>query len=150
MVDVSPKTITLREARAYGEIQIKPEVIKKIKHGATAKGNVLAVAKIAGIMAAKRVDELIPLCHSLNLDSVDLRFDVKANRIAIESLVKTHGKTGAEMEALTAVSLACLTIYDMVKSLDKEMTIGPIYLLEKKGGRSGHYMVPGLDFALFS
>ena len=143
MVDVGAKPASLRQAIAYGEVRIKPAVLRQIKAGQVPKGDVLAVAKIAAIMAAKRVDELIPLCHSLNLDSVDLTFKSQAGRLCVWATVRTQGKTGVEMEALTAVSVACLTIYDMAKAADKEMVIGPIYLLEKEGGRSGHFIRGG-------
>lgn len=140
MVDVGTKPVSRRKAVAYGEVRMRPDVLGQIRDRKVPKGDVMAVAKIAGIMAAKRADELIPLCHSLNLDSVDLTFELKSNRICIQATVCTQGRTGVEMEALTAVSVACLTIYDMAKAADKEMIIGPIYLVEKKGGRSGHFI----------
>ncbi|MBI4371148.1 MAG: cyclic pyranopterin monophosphate synthase MoaC [Elusimicrobia bacterium] len=140
MVDVGSKPVSARKAIAYGEVRMSPEVLRQIRDREVPKGDVMAVAKIAGIMAAKRVDELIPLCHSLNLDSVDLTFESKPDRLCVQATVCTQGRTGVEMEALTAVSVACLTIYDMAKAVDKEMLIGPIYLVEKEGGRSGHFI----------
>ena len=143
MVDVGAKPLSRRKAAAYGEIRMKPAVLAMIREHKVSKGDVLAVAKIAGIMAAKRVDGLIPLCHSLALDSVELTFALKTDRICVQAEVSSQGKTGVEMESLTAVTVACLTIYDMAKAADKEMTIGPVYLMEKKGGRSGHFIRRG-------
>jgi cyclic pyranopterin phosphate synthase len=143
MVDVGAKSVSRRKAIAYGEVRMRPDVLRQIRDRKIPKGDVMTVAKIAGIMAAKRVDELIPLCHSLNLDSVDLTFEPKLDRLCIQATVCTSGRTGVEMEALTAVSVACLTIYDMAKAVDKEMIIGPIYLVEKEGGRSGHFIRRG-------
>lgn len=146
MVDVSGKPETLREAVAKGSIQMSRATLAAIQDKKIPKGDVLAVAKIAGIMAAKAVPNLIPLCHSILLSNVDLTFMVLAEseRIEIESKVKTIGRTGAEMEALTAVSVAALTIYDMCKAVDKEMVIGEVRLVSKKGGRSGSYQrAPG-------
>lgn len=140
MVDVGRKPLSRRRAVACGEIRIKPSVLALIKRRKVAKGDVLAVAKVAGIMAAKRVDELIPLCHSLALDAVELSFKVGPRGVCVTAEASSEGKTGVEMEALTAATVACLTIYDMVKAADKEMTIGPIYLREKTGGRSGHFV----------
>jgi cyclic pyranopterin monophosphate synthase len=141
MVDVSGKPETLRDAVAKGSIQMKKETLRAIRDRKVPKGDVLTVAKIAGIMAAKEVPHLIPLCHSLLLSDVDLAFQVnlKASRIEIESQVRTVGRTGAEMEALTAVAVSALAIYDMCKAVDKEMTIGEIRLISKRGGRSGTY-----------
>jgi len=142
MVDVSEKPETLREAIAKGSIRMGKETLKAIQDKKIPKGDVLTVAKIAGIMAAKEVPFLIPLCHSLLLSKVDLTFQVnpRANKIEIESVVKTTGRTGAEMEALTAGAVAALTIYDMCKAVDKEMVIGEIRLVSKKGGRSGTFI----------
>lgn len=140
MIDVGDKPVTLRKATAYGEIRIRPNVIRQILDRKVPKGDVLTVAKISGIMAAKRVGELIPLCHELKLDSVEMDFKVKQDRICVKATGFAHERTGVEMEVLTAVSTACLTIYDMVKAADKGMSIGPIYLLEKTGGHSGHYL----------
>lgn len=139
MVDVGDKPIVHREATAYGEVHMSRECLRLIQRGRVPKGDVFAAARLAGIMAAKRVDELIPLCHSLPLESVQVDFHPKKDRVSVTATAKTSAKTGVEMEALLAVSVACLTIYDMAKAVDKSMTIGPTYLLEKKGGRSGHY-----------
>jgi cyclic pyranopterin monophosphate synthase len=141
MVDVSRKPETLREAIAKGSIRLAKETLQALQDKRIPKGDVLAVAKIAGIMAAKSCSSLIPLCHPLLLSNVDVSFKVNSeeNKIEIESLVNTVGRTGAEMEALTAVSVAALAIYDMCKAVDKEMTIGEIRLIFKKGGRSGTY-----------
>ena len=120
---------------------MKPDTIKLIKDRKIPKGDVFSVAKIAGIAAAKKTSELIPLCHPLSIASVDIDFDLngKRNKVEIEARVKVVGQTGVEMEALTAVSVAALTIYDMCKAVDKEMVISDIMLMEKKGGRSGHF-----------
>ena len=142
MVDVSAKGVTERLALAGGEVTMAPETFRLIMDRGMAKGDVLEVARIAGIMAAKRVDSLIPLCHQLNLTSVRIAFDPDAagSRIAITARVKTNGQTGVEMEALTAVSVAALTIYDMCKAVDRGMVIGRVRLLEKSGGKSGTYL----------
>ena len=140
MVDVGAKPETHRMAIASGEIRMKPETINLVSSGGLPKGDALATARIAGILAAKRVDEIIPLCHSLNLDSVEVDFEAKSDRVCVTATASTLGRTGVEMEALTAVAAACLTIYDMAKAVDKEMEIGPIYLTEKSGGKSGHYV----------
>jgi cyclic pyranopterin monophosphate synthase len=142
MVDVSAKAETSREAVARGFIGMKPETLELVAQGKLAKGDVLAVAQVAGIMGAKQTHVLIPMCHPLLLTGVkmDFQLDRSNNRILIEARVKTSGKTGVEMEALTAVSIAGLTIYDMCKAVDKEMEIGQIHLLEKLGGKSGHYI----------
>ena len=137
MVDVSEKPSTAREAVARGSVYMKPSTIKLIRDKAVPKGDVIAVARVAGIMAAKKTSELIPMCHPLNITSisVDIKTD-KKNKIDIEARAKTVGQTGVEMEALTAVSAAALTIYDMCKAVDKEMTISDIMLTEKRGGKS--------------
>jgi cyclic pyranopterin phosphate synthase len=140
MVDVGAKETTARRALACGEIRMKPAVLRRLLRGETAKGDAIAVANIAGVLAAKRVDELIPLCHGLNLDSVRLTFTSKRDRLRVTAETRVRGRTGVEMEALTAVSVACLTIYDMAKAADRAMTIGSIQLLEKEGGRSGRYV----------
>jgi cyclic pyranopterin phosphate synthase len=142
MVDVSAKEATDRLASAAAEVVMQPETLQLILNRQLSKGDVLEVARIAGIMAAKRVDMLIPLCHQLNLTSVKIAFvpDTANNRIQITAQARTHGQTGVEMEALTAVSVAALTIYDMCKAVDKAMTIGQIRLLEKSGGKSGHFV----------
>ncbi len=139
MVDVSEKADTPREATAKGEIVMQPETFAAIKQGAIAKGDVLAVAQVAGTMAAKKTWDLIPMCHPLLLTGIDLTFEMDEanNRIGIRATVKTTGKTGVEMEALTAVSVAALTIYDMCKAIDRGMTIKNISLVRKAGGKSG-------------
>lgn len=141
MVDVSVKPATEREAVARGTVQMKPATIKLIKDGAVPKGDVLALARVAGIMAAKKTSEIIPLCHPLDITSVtvDLTIDEEESRVDIEARAKTVGRTGVEMEALTAVSAAALTVYDMCKAVDKEITISGIMLMEKRGGRSGEF-----------
>lgn len=141
MVDVSGKEITVRCARAGGVVKMSTAAFEALEAGEVAKGNVLAVAKCAGIMGAKRTADLIPLCHPLLPEHIDVTFSLTDQQVEIESSVTLQGRTGAEMEALTAVSLAALTIYDMCKAIDKSMTIGNIRLLEKSGGRSGHYRV---------
>ncbi len=141
MVDVSDKPVTERMARASGRVTMAAETLRTILDRGLHKGDVIEVARLAGIMAAKKTPELIPLCHSLGLDSVsiDLR-PVDGTTLSIESTVRVQGRTGVEMEALTAVAVAALTVYDMCKSLDRGMTIGPFSLLEKSGGRSGHFV----------
>jgi cyclic pyranopterin phosphate synthase len=141
MVDVSAKDVTQREATARGRITMMAETLAMIGEGRAKKGDVLAAARIAGIMAAKKAHELIPLCHPLAITGVSVEFmpDVAANAIEVSATVKVEGKTGVEMEALTAVSVACLTIYDMCKSADRAMRIGDIRLTQKSGGKSGHY-----------
>jgi cyclic pyranopterin phosphate synthase len=146
MVDVSEKAVTSRTAIAEGFVRMKPETLALIREGTAAKGDVLATARIAGIMAAKKTHELIPLCHPLPITKVTVDFeetDAPAG-LHIEALVKVSGQTGVEMEALTAVSVACLTIYDMLKAADRAMTIKGIRLIEKTGGRSGHYRAAGM------
>jgi cyclic pyranopterin phosphate synthase len=145
MVDVGDKADTAREARARGAVLMQRSTLEQIRRNAVHKGDVLAVAKLAGIMAAKRTSELIPLCHPLPLSSVDLRFHLNAEegRIDIESVARVTGKTGVEMEALTAVAAAALTVYDMCKAVDREMRITDIRLVEKQGGRSGLFRRPG-------
>ncbi|MBF0423469.1 MAG: cyclic pyranopterin monophosphate synthase MoaC [Magnetococcales bacterium] len=144
MVDVSSKTPTDRLAVAAGRVRMRQETLRLIMDRKMAKGDVLEVARIAGIMAAKRVDDLIPLCHSLNLSAVDISFapDVASSMIEITARVRCQGPTGVEMEALMAVSVAGLTIYDMCKAVDREMSLENIGLLEKSGGRSGHFLRP--------
>lgn len=142
MVDVSEKETTLREAVACGSVFMKPETFRLIADKKIAKGDVLGVARIAGIMGAKRTPDLIPMCHPLTITSVTLDFSsIEAeSRIDIEARVKIAGKTGVEMEALTAVSVAALTIYDMCKAVDRSMVISNIHLMEKSGGKSGHFV----------
>jgi cyclic pyranopterin phosphate synthase len=139
MVDVSEKAVTAREAVARGEITISRAGLKLIRNNAVAKGDPLQAARLAGIMAAKQTSSLIPLCHPLPLTHVSVELTPTRIGFAIEARVRTSSQTGVEMEALTAVSVAALTIYDMVKAVDKEMVIGGICLVEKSGGRSGHY-----------
>ena len=140
MVDVTDKIDTSRIARAEGKIFMKSETISAISDNAIPKGNVLTTAKIAGIQAAKKTFEMIPMCHQLNLSFVDIEFTIHSDWIQINSLVKTKDATGVEMEALSAVSVAALTIYDMCKSLDKTMSIGEVKLIKKTGGKSDHVM----------
>ena len=144
MVDVSGKARSERVARAEGRISMSAEAFRALIDGNAKKGDVLGTARIAGIMAAKRTAELIPLCHALPLSTVAVEFtpDEKTRSVQITATAKTVAQTGVEMEALTAVSLAALTIYDMLKAVDKSMRIGEIRLLEKSGGASGRYKVP--------
>ena len=139
MVDVGGKADTERVAVARGEVAMRPETLRLIAERGMPKGDVLAVAQVAGIMAAKRTPDLIPLCHTLLLTrvGVDFRIDEEASRIEITATVRSRGKTGVEMEALTAVSVAALTIYDMAKAVEKTMRIGNIRLVHKRGGKSG-------------
>ncbi|MFO0958717.1 MAG: cyclic pyranopterin monophosphate synthase MoaC [Isosphaeraceae bacterium] len=140
MVDVSSKPETARSARASGRVRMRPETLALIADRSMAKGDVLEVARLAGILAAKKVGDLIPLCHPLGLDSIEL--DIRPDGpegLRIEATVKVQGRTGVEMEALTAVSIAALTVYDMCKAVDRSMSIDRILLEEKTGGRSGTY-----------
>jgi cyclic pyranopterin monophosphate synthase len=144
MVDISAKDETVREAIATGSIHMRPETLALIREGRVAKGDVLAVAQVAGIMGAKRTPELIPMCHSLLLTNVEMAFELADSgdgdaysQILIKATVRTVGRTGAEMEALTAVSVAALTIYDMCKAVDREMSVHAIQLMRKSGGKSG-------------
>ena len=141
MVDVSDKSISVREALAAGTIRIAPQAMQTVREGRSAKGNVVETARLAGILAAKRTSELIPLCHPLPIEhvSVDIEESPRTEGFEIRARVRSRGRTGVEMEALTAVSVAALTIYDMVKAADKTMVIGDIRLLRKQGGRSGLY-----------
>ncbi len=143
MVDTSAKDITSRVAAAEGYVKMLPETLELIKQGNTKKGDVLGTARLAGIMAAKRTHELIPLCHQLALNKVgvDCSYDEKLPGIRVVAEARVTGQTGVEMEALTAVSVCCLTIYDMVKAADRAMEIGGIRLLRKSGGKSGTYEV---------
>lgn len=141
MVDVAAKEITLRIARAESFVTMQPTTAALIRDKQVAKGDVLEVARLAGIMGAKRTADLIPLCHPLGLDGVELQLAfVDDGTVRIEATARVHGRTGVEMEALTAVTVAGLTIYDMCKAVDRGMTIGPTRLLEKSGGKSGHYV----------
>lgn len=140
MVDVGGKPVTAREALARGSITMSAQALGLVRRGGLAKGDPLEVARLAGIMAAKRTAELIPLCHPLPLTHVNVELTPVRRGYRIEARVRTSSQTGVEMEALTAVAVAALTIYDMVKAVDKEMVIGDICLIEKKGGRAGHYV----------
>ena len=137
MVDVSEKAVTYRTAKAAGRVWMNPETLEKVRQGSMAKGDVLAVAQVAGIMAAKRTWELIPMCHPLPLTSINITFAFQENALDIQAQVKCSGETGVEMEALTAVSAAALTVYDMCKAVQRDMVIDQIRLLEKTGGKSG-------------
>ncbi len=140
MVDVSQKADTMREAIARGKVLMKPETLKLVKANEIKKGDVLAVARVAGITAAKRTPDLIPLCHTLLLDNVSVDFDLSGDDcIEITARAKSTGKTGVEMEALVAASVSALTIYDMCKAVDRGMTLNEIYLESKTGGKSGTY-----------
>jgi cyclic pyranopterin phosphate synthase len=139
MVDISAKADTAREALAEGSIQMSAEALTAIKEGRSKKGDVLAVARIAGIMAAKKTSDLIPLCHPIALSSVSVDFDLREDRICVTASARTTGPTGVEMEALTAASVALLTLYDMAKALDRAMVITGVRLLAKSGGRSGNW-----------
>jgi cyclic pyranopterin phosphate synthase len=139
MVDVSGKAVTVREAVAEGRIRMSAAALEAIRAGALAKGDALSVARVAGIMAAKRTSDLIPLCHPLPITRVSVEFELEDTSIAVRATVATEGKTGVEMEALTAASVALLTLYDMGKAIDKAMTIEDIRLISKTGGKSGDY-----------
>ncbi|MFC2047950.1 cyclic pyranopterin monophosphate synthase MoaC [Chloroflexota bacterium] len=140
MVDISQKGGTEREAVAKGRVVMKPTTLEQIKSAGLAKGDVLSVARVAGIMAAKKTPDLIPLCHPLLIDNLAIDFDLsEKDSVGITTRVRSTGKTGVEMEALVAASVTALTIYDMAKSIDKEMVISEIYLKSKKGGKSGVY-----------
>ena len=140
MVDVGAKPVTNREAIARGTISMSAEALKLIRRGEVAKGDPLQAARLAGILGAKQTASLIPLCHPLPLTHVSVELTPSKNGYAIEARVRTSAQTGVEMEALTAVAVAALTIYDMVKAVDKDMIIGDICLIEKRGGKSGHYI----------
>lgn len=140
MVDVSEKASTLRTAAAAGRVKMLPSTVEAIRTGGAPKGDVLAVAQVAGIMAAKRTWELIPMCHPLQLTGVDVRFELTEDTVEIRAEVRCKGETGVEMEALTAVSAAALTVYDMCKALQKDMEITDIRLLSKSGGKSGDFI----------
>ena len=141
MVDVSAKTETVREAVARATLRMKASTLAAIRAGQLAKGDVLGVARTAGIMAAKRVPDLIPLCHPLRITGVDIEFalDTKRSRVTVQASVRTVDKTGVEMEALTAAAVAGLTVYDMVKAIDRGVTLTDLRLMEKSGGKSGHW-----------
>ena len=142
MVDVGPKAETRRVAVVSGKVIMKPETLRRIMDKKMEKGDVFGVARVAGVMAAKRTAEIIPLCHPLNLDTVEIGFqpDVRHSEVKIETKVKSTGKTGVEMEALVATAAAALTIYDMCKAVDRGMIISEIMLLKKSGGKSGRYV----------
>jgi len=142
MVDVTAKAPTLRLAVARGSVRMRPETVALIEQGGMPKGDVLATARIAAIMAAKKTGELIPMCHPLELTGVDIGFacDADSGEVAIESRVSTVGRTGVEMEAMTAVAAAALTIYDMCKAVDREMVLTDIRLMSKQGGKSGAFV----------
>lgn len=139
MVDVTDKEITFREAAAEGKVIVRPETMALIKSGGIKKGDVLSVAQVAGIMAAKKTADIIPMCHPLSLSAVDIRFDLNDTEIKITASVKCKGNTGVEMEALTAVSTAALTIYDMCKAVQRDIEITDIRLQYKNGGKSGEF-----------
>ncbi len=140
MVDVSAKPTTRRSARAEAWVSLRADVARLLERaGAVTKGEVLETARVAGIMAAKRTSELIPMCHPLVLDSIQVTAEVIGDRVRLEARVQSEGKTGVEMEALTAAAIAALTVYDMIKSADKTAEIGPVRLLEKSGGKSGYW-----------
>jgi len=144
MVDVSGKKVTKREAVVSADVVVNPKTLKMIKEKRMAKGDVLSVAKVAGIMAAKRTSELIPMCHPLKISNIEITFNLKGkNRIQIKSKVKCLGRTGVEMEALTAAAVSALTIYDMCKAVDREMVISNVKLLMKTGGKSGTFIKQG-------
>jgi cyclic pyranopterin phosphate synthase len=139
MVDVGGKEITQRMARAQAIVTMQPETLELIRNRQVSKGDVFEVARLAGIMATKQTQNLIPLCHSLGLDSAEIDFNVlDETRVRIEARVSNHGRTGVEMEAMTAVSVAALTVYDMCKAVDRWISIASVELLEKSGGKSGH------------
>lgn len=139
MVDISSKSVTSRRAIAAGKMQLTKAIAKAIRAESVAKGNVLETARLAAIVGAKRTSELIPLCHPIPISQIGVRFRLTGTILHIEAEVKAEAKTGVEMEALTAVSVASLVVYDMCKGIDKGMVIGPIELLEKEGGKSGRY-----------
>jgi len=139
MVDVGDKERTDRAARVRGEICMEPETAALIAQNRVAKGNVLEAARLAGIMAAKRTGDLIPLCHPLNITAVDIEFTLKSDRVEVEAQARINDRTGVEMEALTAAAIALLTIYDMCKGVDRSMVISDVRLMEKRGGQSGVY-----------
>ncbi|MDI6689346.1 MAG: cyclic pyranopterin monophosphate synthase MoaC [Actinomycetota bacterium] len=145
MVDVSEKEPTVREAIARGRVKMSPKTLKLIKTGGIRKGDVLAVAQVAGIMAAKRTSELIPMCHPLQITAVDIDFSMndEDSTVEVEAVVKTRDRTGVEMEALVAVSAAALTIYDMCKAVDRAITLTDIRLVKKTGGKSGTFIREG-------
>lgn len=140
MVDIGRKKASLREAVVEGKVLLSPQVLAAIKKKSVAKGDVLEVAKLAGIMAVKKTPELIPLCHPIPIEYADIKFSVGKEGIKVRTTVKAEAKTGVEMEALMACVVSCLTIYDMCKTIDREITISDIRLLKKSGGKSGNYI----------
>lgn len=146
MVDVGEKAATRREAVARGRLELQAETLRLLQQNALPKGNAIEAARLAGIMAAKRTAELIPLCHPLGLDFVDVRITPAKNSLEIEATARCHSQTGVEMEALAAVSVAALTLYDMCKAVDKMMVIGDIRLVKKSGGESGEFVRPREKF----
>jgi cyclic pyranopterin phosphate synthase len=144
MVDVSAKPVTARVATAAGRVMMAPETFCRVRDGTLGKGDVLAVARLAGIMAAKRTGELIPLCHPIGLDqvTVDLALGADGASVEVTATCRTSGRTGVEMEAMTAVTVACLTVYDMCKAMDRGMRVTEVRLIRKSGGRSGDWMAP--------
>lgn len=139
MVDTSEKAITAREATASARVTMSPKTVKAVREGTTPKGDPLETARLAGIMAAKRTSDLIPLCHPLALTHIDVRAELRKTDVYLEAIVSTNAQTGVEMEALTAVTIAALTVYDMCKAVDKSMTITDVQLERKTGGKSGDY-----------
>src|SRR5262245_33590936 len=139
MVNVSEKQVSSRRAVAKGKMQLTSAIAKAIEKRSVTKGNVLEAARLAAILGAKRTSELVPLCHPIPISNISVRFTLSGTSLQIESEVTAEAKTGVEMEALTAVSIAALVVYDMCKGIDKGMVIGPIELMEKEGGKSGHY-----------
>ncbi|MFM1652163.1 cyclic pyranopterin monophosphate synthase MoaC [Brevibacillus sp. B_LB10_24] len=140
MVDVSEKAVTARTAVARSQVTMNRETLRRIREGSVSKGDVLAVAQVAGVMAAKKTAEIIPMCHPLPLTGIDIQFSFEGEEtLAVEATVKTTGQTGVEMEALTCASAVVLTVYDMCKAMDKAMVLGPTYLVSKTGGKSGDY-----------
>ena len=140
MVDVSAKQVTARSATAAGRVRLSAACVAALRDGSVPKGDALAVARIAGIQGAKRTPDLVPLCHPLSISGVDVTAEVTDDGVELTATVRTTDRTGVEMEALTAVSVACLTVYDMVKAVDREIRITDIRLLEKRGGKSGDYV----------
>ena len=145
MVDIGGKAETPRVAVASGRITMTTEALATVRAGNAPKGDVLGTARVAGIMAAKKTADLIPMCHPLTIDAVNIDFTFEDTAIRVTAMVSLTGKTGVEMEAITAVSIALLTIYDMAKALDKSMVIGGIRLIEKRGGKSGHWRAEGTE-----
>lgn len=140
MVDVGEKLLTARSARARATVQLGRSLVRRLREtGALAKGNVLETARLAGILAAKQTAQLIPLCHAIPLDVVEVHAELRGDSAVIETRAETRAATGVEMEALTAATVAALTVYDMCKAAKKDIVIGPVFLLEKRGGRSGHW-----------